>query len=163
MGLVLKTPQAVYLETSVLAVYYADDDSGRREATRKLLEEIRQERYGGLVAYPLLQELAVAGEEDRTRLTDLLRKYPIQVWPETDEVEQLAGIYLRQDVFTEEAYQEAVHVASAVVAGTDALLSWDHLRLVNFSVRKGVNAVNRDKGYGPLDLCTPFEVISYEA
>jgi len=75
------------------------------------------------------------------------------------ETEQLAREYIRAKVLGESSESDALHVASASVAGADLILSWNFRHIVNFSRIRGFNGVNVDQGYGSMTILSPMEVV----
>ena len=53
---------------------------------------------------------------------------------------------------------DARHIALATVAGVDVLVSWNFHHIANFRRLQAYNRVNRDLGYGPVDIRTPDQV-----
>ncbi len=59
---------------------------------------------------------------------------------------ELAGSYLAEEVFAPKDYNDALHVAVAVLTRQDILLSWNFKHLVNRRRRARVNDVNVVRG-----------------
>ena len=53
---------------------------------------------------------------------------------------------------------DATHIANASVAGVDKLVSWNFKYIVNASRIEIFNQVNREMGYGVLDIRSPKEL-----
>ena len=53
---------------------------------------------------------------------------------------------------------DALHIASAAIAQVDVLVSWNFKHVVNVQRIRTFNEVNREMGYGPLDIRSPREV-----
>ncbi len=78
--------------------------------------------------------------------------------PEADEI---AELYLREGVIRPSMRIDALHIATAVVARVDVLVSWNFRDIVNLPKIHGYNAINLRLGYPLLEIRTPAEVIPY--
>ena len=54
---------------------------------------------------------------------------------------------------------DALHIATAVVARVDVLVSWNFRDIVNAAKIRGYNAINSRLGYPVLEIHTPREVL----
>jgi hypothetical protein len=82
----------------------------------------------------------------------------VTVHPVTDMMRSLAKSYIHSDIFTEVMYNDAVHVAAAVLTRQDVLLSWNFRHLVNRRRRAEINEVNVSLGLPTIDIVAPPEV-----
>lgn len=76
----------------------------------------------------------------------------------TRAVENLANAYIESGALGENMRADALHIATATVAGVDVLASWNFRHMVNLRRIHRYNAVNRRMGHGPLDIRTPMEL-----
>jgi len=80
------------------------------------------------------------------------------VLPVEEEARQLARQYVSRGVFAAATALDALHVAIAVAARQDMLVSWNFWHLVNRRRRALVNEVNSLTGYPPIEILAPPEV-----
>ncbi len=92
----------------------------------------------------------------RAKLQALLTGFTIH--PLTDEMRQLARQYLAAGVFTPIMFNDALHVAAAVLTRQDILLSWNFKHLVNRKRRALINNVNITLGLPTLEILAPPEI-----
>ena len=59
---------------------------------------------------------------------------------------------------TQRMLPDALHIANAAIAQVDVLVSWNFKHVVNVQRIRTFNEVNREMGYGPLDIRSPREV-----
>jgi predicted nucleic acid-binding protein len=145
----------IYLDTSVFSAY--DDE----RAPERLAET--KEFWSRLDGYDVsTSDLAVAelrqtaGSEKRARLEALLSG--VTVHSVTDEMRALARRYVDGGVFSESMYNDALHVAAAVLTGQDILLSWNFRHLVNRRRRAQVNEINTLSGLPTVEIVAPPEL-----
>jgi len=60
------------------------------------------------------------------------------------------------------SWADALHIATATVAGVDLLVSWNFKHIVNARRIRAFNGVNVRAGYSQIDIRTPREAIEYE-
>ena len=74
----------------------------------------------------------------------------------------LADSYQRRGILTAKFYNDGLHIALATVADVDLLVSWNFKHIVHFDKIRRFNAVNLERGYKPLQIFSPREVVSYD-
>jgi hypothetical protein len=82
----------------------------------------------------------------------------LSIHPVTDSTKALAVHYITSGIFTEVMYNDAVHVAAAVLTRQDVLLSWNFKHLVNRRRRAQVNNLNVSLGLPIIDIVAPPEI-----
>lgn len=149
----MKTP-TLYLDTSVLGGYFDDEFE---LATRELWRQMEQGRFQFLTSLVTVDELTEAPEQVRELLTNTFA--PQNILDVTDEMEQLAAVYMPQAILTPKYSDDARHVAVCTVARLDYLVSWNFRHLVNVEREKGFNATNLLQGYPTVRIVNPLELI----
>ena len=84
-----------------------------------------------------------------------LRHWRLRVTPEADA---LAATYIERGALTQRMLPDVLHIANAAIAQVDVLVSWNFKHVVNVQRIRTFNEVNREMGYGPLDIRSPREV-----
>ena len=108
-----------------------------------------------------LRELDAAPEAVR----NLVAKIPeahIEALGLSFEVEELAAAYVADGAVGAGMRVDALHIALATVARVDVLVSWNFKHIVNLRRIHAYNAVNLKRGYPPLEIRTPGEVLGDE-
>ncbi|MCY4423038.1 MAG: hypothetical protein OXC06_08220, partial [Acidimicrobiaceae bacterium] len=89
--------------------------------------------------------------------------FPQTEYAETSgEAEALAERYVLDGALTLKSWADALHIATATVAGVDLLVSWNFKHIVNARRIRAFNGVNVRAGYSQIDIRTPREAIEYE-
>lgn len=78
---------------------------------------------------------------------------------ETPEVIELANEFLQFHAVPPTSLEDAYHIAYAVVAGTNYLLSWNFRHLVRLKTREVVRMVTTWRGYSPIEIIAPPQLI----
>lgn len=145
----------VYLDTSVVGGYY---DTEFEEDSKKLFQLFDQGVYIAVVSDTTLTELKNAPQ----RVQDLILKVPdssiirVEI---TKEMTELADLYVSEGIITPKYYDDALHIATACIAGIDVLVSWNFKHIVNLDKIHKFNSVNLREGYQVLEIRTPKEVL----
>lgn len=147
----------VYADTSVYGGVFDDEF---KHASRSFFDMVQSGAYALCVSDVVHQELVVAPENVKRLFHEL---FPLcQVLDVDENVLELQQAYMAEGILTEKWYDDALHVALATVSGCDVIVSWNFKHIVNFKKIPLFNAVNVLKGYRPIAIHSPLEVIDYE-
>ena len=89
-----------------------------------------------------------------------LRKISFETLQESDETQALAEYYVTSKVFAPGFRADARHVAIATVHEVDALVSWNYRHMVSLHRKTLIAGTNIVRGYRPLEIVTPAEIIA---
>lgn len=135
----MKRKLRVYLDTSVISVLFDESNPERKLLTESFFKEIGNFEIS-------ISEITVA-EIKRTPDPELMSKMKevvaqFSVLSLTDDVEWIAGEYIRHGAVPEGYPEDAYHIAIAVINGVDCLLSWNFKHIVRRKTRDIVTMVN---------------------
>jgi hypothetical protein len=80
----------------------------------------------------------------------------------TEEINQLAELYVAEKVVGETSIDDCRHIACATINKVDFLVSWNFKHIVNVFRIRGYNSVNLKNGHIQLDIRSPKEIIKNE-
>lgn len=149
----------IYLETTILNFYYADDAPDKKLDTIKLFEEISHGKYEAYASYAVIDEINRASEQIKHKLLSLLNKYDIIILDEENDVDKLADIYVAEGIVPVKYRNDALHIAIATTTGMDIVLSWNYKHIVKRKTILMTNLINAREGYKNIDIYSPSEVI----
>ncbi|MDR3110754.1 MAG: hypothetical protein LBU65_13885 [Planctomycetaceae bacterium] len=132
----------IYLDTSVVSML---DDSERGIITKKFFEKTTREsdNYEIILSSVLDDELTKADNEKKTEIYKRLELLKTTKIERNKEAENLAWIYVIEGVLTESHFQDLRHIAYAVVAHCDYVVSWNMRHLSNDKTITRVNMYNK--------------------
>lgn len=145
----------IYVDTSVFGGYYDDEFS---EWTRKLFYEFEIGSHNAIISDLTIQELEQAPEIVFGLLEKIPERYRENIFVD-DEVIDLAHHYIRENVVSENFYNDALHIALATRYRSDVLVSWNFRHIVNLNKIRLYNAVNLKQGYQMIEIRSPREVL----
>ena len=144
----------VYVDTSVFGGVNDDEFA---ESSRRFLARLKGGEYTVVISTELLRELGSAPRTVRKELDDI----PDELLEYTSvdrRVEALADAYVAGGVLGEASRTDAIHVATAVVAEADVIVSWNFKHIVNYNRIRKYNAINVLQGFRPIEILSPAEM-----
>ena len=146
----------IYLDTSVISALF-----DKRNPERKALTEDFFRRIVNWETY--ISELTIV-EIERTPDPTLLQKMKdtisgFSVIDLTDAMEMLAKEYILYDALPKSYFEDAYHIAAAVISEMDYLLSWNFRHIVRNKTRDIVRMVNTMKDLKHVGIMTPAELL----
>ena len=150
----------IYVETTVISYLGAEPSrdvvtAGHQQTTRDWWES--RARFH-LCASQLVRDEAAAGDASAAskRLVSLEQIGSLEV---TEEAVTFADILVRKGVVPESSSADALHIAIAVAAGCEYLVTWNYRHMANAVLRLGIEDCCREQGYEPIVICTPEELM----
>ena len=151
----------VYIETSVVS-YLASRPSrdvivaGRQQLTHTWWE-VRRPVFDLMISQVVLDEVRAGDPEAAQRRLAFIAELPsLDV---TAEAADLAAVLIERVPLPAQAAADAAHMAVAAFHGIDFLLTWNVAHIANATLRRRVENICRDRGYGAPVLCTPDELM----
>jgi len=154
----------LYLETSVWSFFFADDAIEKRDITRGFFELVSEGIYEIFFSEVVIRELNNAPESKRTLFAKLLKDFSPTKLEITDEIEEIANIYMERKVVPVAKRDDALHVSIATNYEMDALVSWNYHHMANLRKEEIFNGINLELGYTKrLEIITPMGVAKDES
>ena|SRR3989338_9434965 len=154
----------LYLDTSVWSFFFADDAPEKRDITKVFFESVSEGSYEIFFSEVVIRELNNAPEPKRTSFAKLLEKLNPTKLEITNEIEELASLYIERGVVPIAKRDDALHVSIASVYEMDAVITWNYHHLANLRKAEVFNGINLEQGFTKhLEIVTPMEVSRYES
>ena len=96
------------------------------------------------------------------RVKNLIKSIPdnhIEYLSITKEANDLAELYISEDVVGKTSRADCIHIALATLNHADILASWNFKHIVNVNCIRGYNGVNYKHGHQFLEIRTPREIV----
>jgi predicted nucleic acid-binding protein len=151
----------VYVETTIISylVAWPSRDvivAGHQQMTNEWWRT--QRRSFELFASQLVLGEAQAGNEEMAqRRLDALEE--VTLLAVTEEALELAEDLIKKGPLPQKAAEDAIHIAVAVVNGLDYLITWNCKHIANAKMWGKIEQVCRARGYMPIIICTPEELM----
>ena len=148
----------LYLEASPIIMMEPDQDPVRQAITKEFFRIVaeKSDEYELFISPVTLEELEkTESDEKRQASIDFLKTIQCTSLPENAEAENLAWIYIIDDVMSAARLDDLRHVAYAVVARCDYVITWNMRHLAREQTVSRVNAVNAVERYRNIYIATP--------
>jgi predicted nucleic acid-binding protein len=144
----------VYVDTSVFGAVFDEEFA---DHSRRFFHRIEKDDFVVLLSTHTLDELSPAPNA----VLEFLRQLPkrcVQTIEANHEAESLADAYIQAGALGKASRMDALHVASATVAGADLIVSWNFKHIVRYDRIQLFNGVNILRGYHAIDIRSPLEM-----
>jgi hypothetical protein len=148
---------SIYVDTSVIG---GCCDPQFQEYSQGLLGDFQNGTFSLFLSVLTDAEIQEAPDEVKEVYAEF-RECANGILELTPEVIELADAYISRQILTQNFRDDARHIAIAVVAGIDLLVSWNFKHIVHFDKIQKFNAVNIEMGYKPILIYSPREVTTY--
>jgi predicted nucleic acid-binding protein len=149
--------KSIYLDASIPSAFCEKSQLERRNITKKWWNN-EISRYEVLVSRLTIKEIeALRTKEKREAILSLIQDFP--VLENSPAAERVAKKYIEEKIIPPNAFNDALHLAIAVVNKKDILLSWDFAHLVKPEVERKVNVHNIISGYSRIRIVSPQDLI----
>ena len=148
----------LYLEASPIIMMSPGQDPVRQAVTKEFFRIVAEnpDEYELFISPVTVGELEAAKtKEKRKANADFLQTIQYTELPENKEAENLAWIYVIDGVLSDNHIDDLEHVAYAVVARCDYVITWNMGHLANERTVSQVNAVNAVEHYRSIYIATP--------
>ena len=152
----------IYLETTIFNFPFADDAPQYKADTIRLFEEIKAGKFKPFTSDYVVQELEAATDELREKRLALLKEYGVEVIPADDEAERIAELYVSAGIIPMKYITDALHIATAAVAGLDYIVSLNFKHIVKHKTIIESEIINAREGYKRVFIHAPAEVIEHD-
>jgi predicted nucleic acid-binding protein len=147
--------QRIYIDTSVIGGYF---DVEFENATRQLFSRIAAKEFD--VYFSEINEAELQNAPQRVKaVKELIPPDCYHYIEMTDEVKELALLYISEKALGKASRNDAYHIALSSVNRIDCLISWNFRHIVNYDKIKMFNAINMRFGYPLIDIHSPLEFL----
>jgi predicted nucleic acid-binding protein len=152
----------LYLETTVFN-YYFDSERDGHDDTVRLFEEIRAGKFEAYTSVYTYNELDVASEPKRSKMLALVEEYGIALLDITTESDNLAALYIAENIIPPRFLTDASHISVAAIHSLDCIVSYNFKHINRVKTKLLTGRVNFAHNYGNAVICTAKEVLDDES
>ena len=149
--------QKIYLETTIFN-FCIDKGREAHADTVRLFEDITKGKYEAFTSDYVINELEETQGDKRDKMIALVEQYGIKVLALNNEAEQLADVYVEQNIIPPKYRTDGIHIAVAAVNDLDMIISMNFQHIVKRKTKIGTGSINAINGYRAVEICTPMEV-----
>jgi predicted nucleic acid-binding protein len=150
----------ILIDTSVVCNLYAPDIPEIEAETWRFWDDVKAGKYEVYLSSTLFKELEDCKEPKRSIVRDFLTeiKFNLIEAEGNDEISEIENEIIKQKIITENHRDDCSHIACAVVAGCDIIVSWNCRHIVRRKTINGVRAINLLHGFKSIDIYQPSEL-----
>ena len=152
----------VYLDTSVVSYLYQVDAPEKMQNTLDLWELFRNKTYEVYISDIVIREISGCNEEKLKILLDYLNQIDYNIIETTEDTVELAGKFIDFGNKKKKSFDDCQHIAAAILAGCDSIISWNFKHIVNVKTIRGVKIITTLEGYKDLLIYPPSVLIESE-
>lgn len=145
----------VYLDTSVVSYLYQKDAPEKMQDTLSLWELFKEGVYEVYVSDIVFREIDRCSEEKLNILLDYLDQIEYHEVETDNNTIELAEKFIDFGILKKKSFDDCQHIAAAILAGCDIIISWNFKHIVNVKTVKGVKVVTTLEGYKDLLIYPP--------
>lgn len=152
--------QKLYLDTSVISFYFAEDSPEKMAITRKFFDqELVRGEYDIYLSALTIQELGNCKDPVlQDKLLEFAYGLPTQVLEATQEINEIGQQFVMEGIIPAKYQDDGIHLAFGLLYDMDYIVSWNFKHLVKPKTKKAVRAFSIKEGYKQIEIITPEEV-----
>lgn len=152
----MKRKRKIYLDTSVISHLEAPDVPEKMADTWRLWYLLEQGTEFEVISSTVTEtEIADCHEPKRSKMVRWFSSINCEILPQSPESLVLAEEFVNYGVLSRKHNEDILHIAIAVTAGCDSIVSWNFKHFVNVNTIDKVNAVNLLNGYPAIKIVSP--------
>ena len=130
--------------------------------TQDMWEFFKKGQYEVYISDVVVYEIKKCSMEKREILLDYLDQIEYNIIETDENTVSLAEKFIDFGVLKRKSYDDCRHIAAAVLAGCDIIISWNFKHIVNVKTIQGVKAVTTYEGYKDLMIYPPSALLREE-
>lgn len=151
----------LYLDTSVISYLKQDDAPSRTAETRQFWNMLEEGIFDVCLSQTTLDEIENCYEPKRSLMYGYLANIDFELIEETDEQITFAKKIIDAGLLKEKDRADCMHIAAAVEANCDCVVSWNFKHLVNIKTIRGVREISIAEGEKIIDIVSPIIFLNY--
>lgn len=152
----------VYLDTSVISYLYQEDAQEKMQDTLQLWERFKEQQYEVYISDIVINEISDCTEEKLNILMDYLDQIEYHLIATNENTVGLAEKFIDFGILKQKSFDDCQHIASAILAGCDIIISWNFKHIVNIKTIRGVKVITTLEGYKDLLIFPPSVLLESE-
>lgn len=146
----------LYLDTSVISALFDSRNPERQEITKEFFATRTTDRI--LISELTLVEISHTPDAQlRNEMHEISERF--EAVPVAEQADRLSLRYIKGGAIAKAYQADAYHVAVAVMAKADMVVSWNFRHLVRRKTRDIVNMINTMAGYPHIEIVAPGELL----
>ena len=103
----------------------------------------------------MINEISDCTEGKLNILMDYLNQIEYHLIVTDEDTVGLAEKFIDFGILKQKSFDDCQHIASAILAGCDIIISWNFKHIVNIKTIKGIRAITHLESYKDIDIMNP--------
>jgi len=127
--------------------------------TLRLWADIKAGIYEVVISDITFDEINDCPEPKRSFMLNELKNIPLTVIEAEKKVEDISREFIRLGILKEKNIEDCMHIATALLAKCDVIVSWNFRHIVNDKTIEGVKIISKTKGFDTIKIYCPSILI----
>lgn len=150
----------VYLDTSIISYLDQKDTPDRMNETQKIWEILKSDKFQVIISDLVFREIGECDDTKRKTLLSYLSELDYEECKVNIEADELARLIIDEGILKPKSIDDATHIAVAILANANMILSWNFKHLVNYNTINGVRQICFKKHINRIiDICSPYVLL----
>ena len=145
----------LYLDTSTISHLDQHDASDKMQDTLRFWKDVEKGQYDIFLSYICFDELLRCSHEKRMMLAEYISRVSYTHVSYSNEIYTLANEFVTHGILKQSSFDDAQHLASAMVSECDAIISLNFKHMVNVKTIGGIKIVAAITRYRETAIYTP--------
>jgi predicted nucleic acid-binding protein len=149
----------IYLDTSVISHLDQSDKPSEHEYSHLFWESAKLSEYELFISETVIEELNGCKPEKAELLFTYLSEVAYTLLPQSEEARTLAAAIINRGILPKRSISDSLHVAYALMAECDYLLTWNMKHMANIYVNDEMRILTLETRHKPIRLIPPSMLI----
>jgi len=145
----------LYLDTSIISYLDQKDTPDSMQITHLFWDKVKAGAYDIVFSRVGLEEILACTKDKRDTLLSYLEEIDYTFIDIHEDIDRIADKIVELGILKQKHYTDCQHIATAIVSGCDAIVSWNFKHIVNKDTIKGVKKVTDIENRDVLLIYTP--------
>lgn len=152
----------IYLDTSVISYLDQEDAPERMQETQEIWNLLKENKYEIYISDVVIYEINKCGKRKREILLEYLDQIEYNIIEIDEDTVNLAEKFINFGFLKRKCYDDCRHIAAAILAGCDFIISWNFKHIVNVKTIRGIKVITTLEGYKDLMIYPPSALLEEE-
>ena len=145
----------IYLDTSAISHLEQPEKPYEQAYTQEMFNRIKLGAFSVYLSKVVVDEIMQCSPEKSNKLMRYVSEIDFTDIPITNDVKELAQKIIAQKILPPKSVNDSEHIAAAITAGCDYIVSWNMKHMANIRINKGVRFLTLGEGYKETMLVPP--------
>ena len=145
----------LYLDTSVISYLDQQDTPEKMAETLEFWHDVKDDAFDVYISQSVIDEIQQCAESKRKFLFEHLAEIKYTLVKESKELDAIAAKIIEMGILPPKSFLDSLHIASAITAGCDYIVSWNMKHMANVKTNTGIRHLLIDLGYKPIEIIPP--------